>query len=195
MKRLNQASHGAKSEARGKRMPNLGRLADVSEWLLDGDAGSYTSGSESEPDADAEVEVLAPVQRRILARGRARGAEAAERAGAAAGVERKAVKLAELGPRLRLRLVKVEEGLCQGKVLWHEFVTKTKEEEREMEAVWGKRRGEKEKRKKVQKENLERKRKEVEARKGGDDQDDEEDDEKWDSDMLEAAEELEREEQ
>jgi len=195
MKRLHQASHGAKSEARGKRMPNLGRLEDVSEWLLDGDAGSYTSGSESEPDVDAEVEVLAPVQRKILARDKMRRAEAAEREGTARGVERKAIKLAELGPRMRLRLVKVEEGLCQGKVLWHEFVTKTKEEEREMDAVWGKRRGEKEERKKVQKENLERKRKENEARKGDDDQDYEEDNEKWDSDMLEAAEELEREEQ
>lgn len=191
MKRLSQASRSGKSDARGKGVPNLGRLADVSEWLLDGDKGSYTSGSESEPDTDAEVEVLAPVEKRIQSRDKKR--RRVEDEGKGAAVEKKAIKLAELGPRMRLRLIKVEEGLCAGKVLWHEFVQKSREEEREMERVWEQRRAEKEERRRVQKENLERKRKEAAARKGGEDVEGE-DDEKWDSDMLDAAEELEAEE-
>lgn len=32
-----------------------------------------------------------------------------------------AVKLQEIGPRLTLRLVKVEEGLCSGNVIFDEF--------------------------------------------------------------------------
>ena len=37
-------------------------------------------------------------------------------------------RLTELGPRLTLQLVKVEEGICEGEVMFHEFVQKTDEE-------------------------------------------------------------------
>jgi ribosome biogenesis protein SSF1/2 len=172
-------------------------------WLLEGEQGSYTSGSESEPETDAEVEVLAPVEKKLVSRDKKRKASALEdgerpRDRRGPNVERKAIKLAELGPRMRLRLIKVEEGLCQGRVLWHEFVHKSQEEEREMNAKWEKRTKEKEERKRVQKENLERKRKEQRGRKSdekAEDQEEDEDEERWDSDMLEAAEELEAQEQ
>ena len=36
--------------------------------------------------------------------------------------------MTEIGPRLKLRLVKIEEGVCDGQVLFHEFITKTPEE-------------------------------------------------------------------
>jgi len=39
-----------------------------------------------------------------------------------------AVKLTEIGPRMTLSLIKVEEGLCSGEVLYHQHVTKTEEE-------------------------------------------------------------------
>merc|ERR1712000_8536 len=55
-------------------------------------------------------------------------------------VERRAVKLVELGPRMRLRLTKVEEGLCSGKVMWHEYIHKNKEEIKELEKRWEKKR-------------------------------------------------------
>lgn len=42
--------------------------------------------------------------------------------------QRSAVKLHEIGPRMTLQLVKVEEGLCDGAVMFHEFVKKTPEE-------------------------------------------------------------------
>lgn len=32
-----------------------------------------------------------------------------------------AVKLSEVGPRLKLQLIKVEEGLCTGTVMYHKF--------------------------------------------------------------------------
>jgi ribosome biogenesis protein SSF1/2 len=37
-------------------------------------------------------------------------------------------RLTEIGPRMALQLVKIEEGVCSGEVLFHEFVTKTEEE-------------------------------------------------------------------
>ncbi|MFN9909085.1 MAG: hypothetical protein ACK56F_23680 [bacterium] len=37
----------------------------------------------------------------------------------------------ELGPRLRLSLVKIEEGLCRGNVVFHKYVKKTKKEIKE----------------------------------------------------------------
>jgi ribosome biogenesis protein SSF1/2 len=35
--------------------------------------------------------------------------------------EKRAIKLFELGPRIDLRLVKIQEGLCDGEVIHHEF--------------------------------------------------------------------------
>ena len=42
-----------------------------------------------------------------------------------------AIKLHELGPRLRLKLVKIEEGVCRGNVVFHSFVAKSKKEIKE----------------------------------------------------------------
>jgi ribosome biogenesis protein SSF1/2 len=116
------------------------------------------------------------------------------------GVEKRAVKLMELGPRLKLRMTKVEEGVCGGKVMWHEFVEKSAEEVKEMEKVWEARSKEKAERKRLQKENVERKRKERGARGKGtegdgvqaEDEDDEVvDDDDWDSEGLEGDGEME----
>ena len=111
-------------------------------------------------------------------------------------VEKRAVKLHEIGPRMSLRLVKVEEGMCEGRVMWNEFVSKTKDERKELDQKWDTRRKEKEERRKVQKENVERKRAEKEAKKSrgkaevsGDKKEEEEDDseEEWDTDEAELA--------
>ncbi|KAJ2852715.1 rRNA-binding ribosome biosynthesis protein [Coemansia brasiliensis] len=42
--------------------------------------------------------------------------------------EQQAVRLIELGPRMDLRLVKIEDGLCGGKVLYHNHIHKSPEE-------------------------------------------------------------------
>lgn len=43
-----------------------------------------------------------------------------------------AVRLSEIGPRLTLQLIKVEEGLLEGEVLYHELIIKTEEEKEEI---------------------------------------------------------------
>ena len=37
-------------------------------------------------------------------------------------------RLTEVGPRLKLLLIKVEDGMCDGEVLYHNFISKSDEE-------------------------------------------------------------------
>jgi ribosome biogenesis protein SSF1/2 len=166
IRRLNAAEKSRRTERRGKGVPNLGKLDDVADYMLNEDAGNYTSASDSEPDTDGEVEVLTqPKQSRF--RSDKSGADGSSKRGYDADdqVERRGVVLSEIGPRISLKLIKIEEGLCEGKVIWHEFITKTKQEEKQMEVVWEKRNQEKEERRRIQKENVERKKKERRANK------------------------------
>lgn len=184
-------------ENRKTAVPNLGKLKDAADYLLDPSAAGYTSASETEPDTDAEVEVAETSTKKVLNKRDLQRMKAGEkektqkRMSNAPDVEKRAVKLVELGPRLKLRLIKVEEGLCEGKVMWHEYITKPAEEVKNMEKKWDNRRKEKEQRKKQQKENIEKKKQEKAKVKadgqGGDDEDgddvDDIDDE-WLSDDL-----------
>ncbi|KAF2398356.1 Brix-domain-containing protein [Trichodelitschia bisporula] len=188
IRRINAAEKVTTKERKGKGVPNLGKLEDVADYLLNEDPGAYTSGSDSEPETDAEVEVLASTTKKIV--GRSKKEKRGDGEGSSKpGVEKRAVKLTELGPRMRLRLIKVEEGLCSGKIMWHEYISKSKQEEKQMDATWDKRRKEKEERTRIQRENVERKRKEKASKKTtkADDADeyDEIDEADWDSDELE----------
>ncbi|KAK0627557.1 Brix domain-containing protein [Immersiella caudata] len=166
LRRLDAAEKLLKTRKGGKgSLPNLGKLQDISEFMIGGENGEgyMTDGtSGSEADTDAEVEILETAPRKVIAT-KARAAAAAgqgeedEEEGRDDNVERRAVKLVELGPRMRLRLTKVEEGLCAGKIMWHQYLHKTKEERFQLEKKWEQRRKEKEARKKQQKENVERK--------------------------------------
>lgn len=182
-------------------VPNLGKLEDAADYLLDPSAAGYTSTSETEMDTDAEVEVAESTTRKILnkrdlQRMKAGDKEKAEKKiNSAPEVEKRAVKLVELGPRMRLRLTKVEEGLCEGKVMWHDYITKSADEVKKMEKSWDQRKKEKEQRKKQQKDNIEKKKQEkAKARAEGkevksDDEDEVMDDEDdWLSDDLEEGE-------
>ncbi|KAI1629755.1 purinergic receptor P2Y, G protein-coupled, 11 [Exophiala viscosa] len=180
-------------------LPNLGKLDDVADYILDPAAGGYTSASETELDTDAEVEVTQTTTQRVLSRRDQQRQQDGEKGSKketdeSSNVEKRAVKLVELGPRMRMRLVKVEEGVCEGRVMWNEFVTKTKAEEKELEQKWDQRRKEKEARKQEQKANVERKKqlkKNTKANAGQDGEEEEDDDEvEYDSDDLDAWDDL-----
>ncbi|KAJ8663183.1 hypothetical protein O0I10_001360 [Lichtheimia ornata] len=47
--------------------------------------------------------------------------------------EQRAVRLQEIGPRLTLDLIKIENGMCGGEVLYHKYVRKTEEQIKENE--------------------------------------------------------------
>ena len=56
----------------------------------------------------------------------------------------------QIGPRLELEVIKVEEGLCDGKVLFHSYVTKSAGEASEQQSAKEQERALKEKRRKKQ---------------------------------------------
>ncbi|KAF3767294.1 Brix-domain-containing protein [Cryphonectria parasitica EP155] len=177
VKRLNAAERLMNSKSRKGKLPNLSKLQDIADYMIGGENGEgYTTDgtSGSEADTDAEVEVMDVAGRKKVApRGRPAPAEeegSDDDEGTEANghdkVERRAVKLVELGPRMKLRLTKVEDGMCAGKVMWHEYIHKSKEEIRELEKLWEKRRQEKEVRRQQQRENVEKKKAAKKAKKG-----------------------------
>lgn len=80
---------------RSTRPPKLTGHSDIADWVLGG--GGAASESEMEQPAEAP------------------------------GISGKqiGVKLTEIGPRLRLTLIKAEEGVCNGTVMYHKYLTKT----------------------------------------------------------------------
>ncbi|CAI4211948.1 unnamed protein product [Parascedosporium putredinis] len=116
LRRLNAAEKLVSSKpGRKGGVPNLGKLEDIADFMIGGENGEgymtdYTSGSEV--DTDAEVEVVEEGPRKLSRKAAAEGAEPTEEE---EKVEKRAVKLVELGPRMKLRLTKVEDGIAAGK--------------------------------------------------------------------------------
>nr|CAG4647855.1 EOG090X0508 [Moina brachiata] len=92
------------------KVPNLGKLNDIAEFIS---KSALLSDSEAEDDPASKVTLPQDLSAR----------------GAKAGVK-SAIRLIELGPRMRLELVKIEEGLVDGEVLYHKFIQKTEEEKK-----------------------------------------------------------------
>ncbi|XP_044736546.1 protein Peter pan [Chrysoperla carnea] len=129
-------SKGVKKVIQGK-VPNLAKCNDISEFFT---KTAYLSESEAEDDENSRVTLA----QKLSTRGNMEGGESA-------------IRLSEIGPRLTLQLIKVEDGLMDGEVLYHELVVKTEEE---IAAVRKKRELKKklkEKRKKIQEENQKKK--------------------------------------
>ena len=92
------------------KLPNLSNLTDVSE-ILTGGTGLYPASDSEGEDETSHVQLA----QSIAGRGNADS-------------QKSALKLVELGPRMTLKLFKVEKGVCEGEVLYHGLVTKTAEE-------------------------------------------------------------------
>ncbi|XP_029440401.1 uncharacterized protein LOC115080399 [Rhinatrema bivittatum] len=92
-----------------ERFPNMSRWEDISDLLAPG-----ANLSESEAEQDGEHNVM-ELPQAYAGRGNIKA-------------QQSAVRLTEIGPRMTLQLVKIEEGLNDGKVLYHSFVHKTEEE-------------------------------------------------------------------
>ncbi|KYN00255.1 Suppressor of SWI4 1 like protein, partial [Cyphomyrmex costatus] len=118
------------------RIPNLSKCQDISDFLM------KPTMSESEAEDDESSHVTLP--QNLSSRGNQANSKSA-------------IKLFELGPRITLQLIKVENGLLDGEVLYHEFIHKTEEEK---VAIMKKREAKKklkEKRKRLQEENKKKK--------------------------------------
>ena len=83
---------------------SLGKLTDISELMTKSGYGSESEGE------DAEAGKVELEQR---------------------GTRQSRIKLTEIGPRMELEVIKIEEGLCEGKVLYHRYEERTAAEVRE----------------------------------------------------------------
>ena len=180
IRRLDAAQRAVRQSKASRRsaLPNLGKLEDIADYMLDpAAAGGYTS--ESEVEEDAEVEVLPSTSNR----------QAPRKKRTPKGPEKRAVKLSEIGPRMKLEMIKIEEGLGEGKVLWHAWEKKTKAEERELETRHKWKKEERDRRRREQMENIKKKKAEKAAageKKGeGKESEEGDDDEMWDDEYGE----------
>uniref|UniRef100_A0A667W8F9 Peter pan homolog n=1 Tax=Myripristis murdjan TaxID=586833 RepID=A0A667W8F9_9TELE len=96
-----------------ERFPNMGKFEDISELLL---KGANLSESEAEQDGEHNITELPQVYS-------GRGNMASQQS---------AVRLTEIGPRMTLQLVKIQEGMGEGNILYHATISKTEEELQEI---------------------------------------------------------------
>lgn len=96
-----------------ERFPNMNKFEDISELLM---KGANLSESEAEQDGDHNITELPQAYS-------GRGNMASQQS---------AVRLTEIGPRMTLKLSKIEEGMGGGNVLYHSVISKTEEEIQEI---------------------------------------------------------------
>lgn len=102
--------HFLRTPFQGKIPGNLHSREDVADWV-ENPAGM--SDSEAELPEDSRVSL----PQDLVGRGNLRAGTSA-------------LKLKELGPRMTMQLVKIEDGVCSGTVLYHAYVKKSEEEMR-----------------------------------------------------------------
>lgn len=138
-------SKQVRSLLKGK-LPKLGELEDVSQYIDGGVGLAGLSDSEAE-DEGAQLDL----PQRNTKRGHER-------------MQQSALKLSEIGPRITLELFKVEKDVCEGDILYHKFVTKSEEEARKTKQRLEAAASLKAQRRATQEENVKRKREDVEKK-------------------------------
>ncbi|CAD1473964.1 unnamed protein product, partial [Heterotrigona itama] len=128
-------SKGVKKLIQAK-IPNLSKCEDFSDFLTKGTI------SESEAEDDPSSHITLP--QTLSSRGNHANSKSA-------------IKLFELGPRLTIELIKVEDGILDGEVLFHEYIHKSEEEKQLIKKKQEAKKKLKEKRKKIQEENKKKK--------------------------------------
>ena len=127
------------------KIPNLNKVQDIADYIAGNTmAQSVDAASDSEPE-DGNNAVVELAQNYA---GRGNKSQS-----------KSALKLVELGPRLSLQLIKVEQGLSDGNVMYHAHVHKTPEEAQAIQQKVEDRVNLKQRRREVQEQNVERKRK------------------------------------
>jgi ribosome biogenesis protein SSF1/2 len=115
-------------------LPSMSKYGDVSEFVLQ---DAYASEA-----SDAEDVVDLP--QNYIGRHNKKN-------------DQRAIVLTEIGPRMELKLLKIESGFCGGEVLYHSYIKKTREQIEENEKMLAQKIAEKNKRRQVQEENIKKK--------------------------------------
>ncbi|UYV72633.1 PPAN [Cordylochernes scorpioides] len=98
-----------------KKVPDLSRFKDMEDYI---ENAGLLSESEIEEGQNSKFELPQPINSRGVLEG-----------------EEVSAKLAELGPRMILQLIKVESGCFKGEVLYHRYIQKTKKEIEKLRSV------------------------------------------------------------
>jgi len=108
--RQREVSKQVKRLVNSKKIPNLAKYNDIADFLLAKKGmADYSSGSEMDDIPESRLVLPEDFQ------------------------DKKkntsvSIKLHEIGPRLKLKLHKIQEGLCRGNVVMHSLVSKSKGE-------------------------------------------------------------------
>ncbi|KAG0357106.1 Brix domain-containing protein [Gamsiella multidivaricata] len=126
-------------------VPDLQGFEDISDYVL---RGAFASESDVEDGPDSTV----TLGQDYIGRNNRKQ-------------DQRAIKLVELGPRMELKLIKIQAGLCDGEVLYHDFIKRSPEELKAQKAERQKKMQEKAARRKEQELNVAKKKAEKEAAK------------------------------
>jgi ribosome biogenesis protein SSF1/2 len=127
------------------KVPDLGGRTDIADYVMD---PGQLSDSEVEDTPDTRVTLAQTLP------GRGNLAK-----------EKSALRLKELGPRLTLSLIKIEQEMSGGQVLYHAYKSRTPEEIEALRTRKAKEKKLKMQRKKTQEDNVKKKKAEVKAAK------------------------------
>ena len=98
---------GIKRLINNKKVPDMSRFNDLADFIMRNDSkkseGYYSSESEAEDIPESRIELPEDFQ------DKKKGSEVA-------------IKLHEMGPRLKLKLSKIQEGFCRGNVAFHSII-------------------------------------------------------------------------
>ena len=111
------------------KVPNLGRLNDIADYIArsgEGAAGGMMgAGDISDSEAEDEAHQVDMPPSGLARRRKKKNGDGSSTGTGGGGGSKSALKLVELGPRLRLKLYKVERLLSGGDVMYHAYVSKT----------------------------------------------------------------------
>ena len=111
------------------KVPNLGRLNDIADYIArsgEGAAGGMMgAGDISDSEAEDEAHQVDMPPSGLTRRRKKKNGDGSSTGTGGGGGSKSALKLVELGPRLRLKLYKVERLLSGGDVMYHAYVSKT----------------------------------------------------------------------
>ncbi|XP_038143905.1 suppressor of SWI4 1 homolog [Cyprinodon tularosa] len=129
-----------------EKFPNMSKFEDIAELLV---KGANLSESEAEQDGEHNITELPQM---YAGRGNMPS-------------QQSAVRLTEIGPRMTLQLVKIQEGMGDGNIIYHSMISKTEEEIQEILKRKEAKMKEKENRRKTQEENVAKKKEKREENK------------------------------
>lgn len=138
-------NRGVKKVVIQSKIPDMNKLNDISDYILGSGA---LSDSEFEDDESSHISLPQTMKGAGMNR-----------------TNKTAVRLNEIGPRLTMQLQKVEQGLCEGDVLYHSIIKRSKKEIQQQKEEHKRKLSLKAQRKAEQEENVRRKKEAKEAHK------------------------------